>query len=334
MARQPATVREPSPVGPDVAVTFVRRAAWTLALTLVCPLAALAAEGGTGHYLPGGTATLIDLPPTKPGWVLEPIYLHYDGKTSASRSIPIAGTVAAGLNATSDAVLLGGLYTFEQTVLGAHYSAGAYLPYVWIDVKADIGTALGTRRRQDSASGIGDMTLIPAMLAWKSGFWQYNAFLPVYAPTGKYEKDRLANPGLNYWTFDPTAGVSYNNDKNGFNAALYAGISLNTENNATDYRSGSMLHFDGSVQQLLPAGPGFLGVGAEAFYLQQVTGDSGLGARFGNFKGRTAGVGPVLTYVLPLGKETFVAELRWLPELDVKNRLDGDYVWLKLVYQF
>ena len=115
---------------------------------------------------------------------------------------------------------------------------------------------------------------------------------------------------------------------------MYAGVALNTENPDTDYQSGSTLHLDGSVQQLLPVGPGYLGIGAEAFYLEQVTGDSGRGARLGDFMGRTAGIGPVLTYILPRGDDTFVAELRWLPELDVKSRLEGDYVWLKLVYQF
>ena len=85
---------------------------------------------------------------------------------------------------------------------------------------------------------------------------------------------------------------------------------------------------------MLPVGSGFLGIGAEAFYLDQVTADSGRGARLGDFQGRTAGIGPVLTYILPRGKETLVAELRWLPELDVQNRLEGDYVWLKVVYQF
>ncbi len=172
------------------------------------------------------------------------------------------------------------------------------------------------------------------MLAWETGFWQVSATLPVYAPTGEYRKGRLANPGLNYWTFDPTLGVSYNNDRNGFNAALYLGLSLNTENPDTRYRSGSTLHLDGSIQQLLPVGSGFLGIGAEAFYLDQVTADSGQGARLGDFQGRTAGIGPVLSYVLPRGTKTFVAELRWLPELDVSNRLKGDYVWLKLVMQF
>jgi len=309
---------------------------WALALTfaLGCPGVALAAEGGVGHYLPGGMATLIDRPPTKPGWVVEPIYLHYEGSAAASRAIPIAGTLAAGLSASSDALLLGGLYTFAQTPLGAHYSLGAYLPYVWATVEAQLDTPLGTVRRRDRAAGIGDLTLIPVMLAWETGFWQVSATLPVYAPTGEYRKGRLANPGLNYWTFDPTLGVSYNNDKNGFNAALYLGLSLNTENPDTRYRSGSTLHLDGSIQQLLPVGSGFLGIGAEAFYLDQVTADSGQGARLGDFQGRTAGIGPVLSYVLPRGTKTFVAELRWLPELDVSNRLKGDYVWLKLVYQF
>jgi len=314
---------------------LARRTALALCLACAAGVPAWASEGGTGHSLPGGAATLIDLPPTKPGWVVEPMYLNYEGDASASKSIPIAGLVVGEMSAKSDAVLLGGLYTFEPTVLGgAHYSAGVFLPYVSIEVEASVATALGNVRRKDSASGMGDIMMIPVMLAWKSDFWQYSAFLPTYAPTGDYEKGQLANPGLNYWTFDPTVGVSYNNDKTGFNAALYTGIALNTENSATDYESGSMLHFDGSVQQLLPVGPGFLGIGAEAFYFEQVTADSGGSEALGDFEGRTAGIGPVLTYILPHATETFVAELRWLPETEVRNRLEGEYIWLKLVYQF
>lgn len=316
------------------ATIFIRRALLLLALAFSLPLASLAAEGGAGHYLPGGLATLIDLPPTKPGWVVEPIYLHYSGDTSASTQIPIAGTVGAKLEADSDAALLGGLYTFEPTLLGAHYSIGAYLPYIWITVKGSVDTRFGTLERRDRASGIGDMTLIPAMLAWKHERWQFDALLPISAPTGSYETGRLANPGLNYWTFDPTFGGSYNNEKIGFNAALHTGIAVNTENPDTDYTSGAMFHLDGSVQQLLPVGPGYLGIGAEAFYLQQVTADSGSGATFGDFEGHTVGVGPVLSYLLPIGENTFAVEVRWLPELDVERRLKGDYVWLKMVYQF
>jgi hypothetical protein len=109
---------------------------------------------------------------------------------------------------------------------------------------------------------------------------------------------------------------------------------FNTENPDTDYRSGTLTHLEGSIQQLLPVGKGFLSLGAEAFWVEQVTADSGQRPIFGDFKGRTAGIGPVLGYVLPMSKQNFAAELRWLPELETKNRLKGDYVWLKLVYQF
>ena len=43
----------------------------------------------------------------------------------------------------------------------------------------------------------------------------------------------------------------------------------------------------------LPVGKGAFGAGANGFYLQQTTGDSGSGARLGSLKEMTAGVGPV-----------------------------------------
>ena len=92
--------------------------------------------------------------------------------------------------------------------------------------------------------------------------------------------------------------------------------------------------YDGSVQQLLPVEPGYIGAGGEAFYLQQVSADSSSGTSFGDFKGHSVGIAPVFSYILPLGEETFVTEFRWLPELDTKPRLEGDYFWLKAVYQF
>lgn len=309
-------------------------AVFALAALALMPAGGNASEGGTGHYVPGAVATMIDLAPTKPGWVIEPIYLHYEGDAGLADAIPIAGIDVFGLKATSDVLLVGGFYTLEQQVLGAYYSVGAMAPYVWMSVEGEIETVLGDRRRRDTVSGLGDVTLIPALLGWKDGPWQYNAALTVYAPTGDYEVGRLANPGLNYWSFNPWAGVSYNNPTNGFNAALHGGLVFNTENPDTDYRSGVMTHLEGSVQQLLPVGHGFLSIGAEAFWLEQVTADSGQRPILGDFKGRTAGIGPVLGYVLPMGEQNFVAELRWLPELETKNRLAGDYVWLKLVYQF
>jgi len=129
-------------------------------------------------------------------------------------------------------------------------------------------------------------------------------------------------------------GAVYSHKASGFNAMLHVGYAMNTENPDTDYQSGSLLHFEGVIQQIVPAGSGFLTLGAEGFYFDQITGDSGAGATLGDFKGLTAGLGPVLGYIQPLGKQSLVVELKWLTELETKKRLEGDYLWLKMLYKF
>ena len=79
---------------------------------------------------------------------------------------------------------------------------------------------------------------------------------------------------------------------------------------------------------------GVFGLGANAFFYQQITGDSGSGALLGDFEGRALGVGPVLSYATKIGKTDVIAEAKWLPELDVENRMKGDYVWVKLAVVF
>ena len=304
-----------------------------LFVLITVPRTVVAGEGGTTHILPGANATLLDLLPTKPGGFFKPMYLNYSGSISAQ--IPTAAGLCGNVEATLNTLALGAGYTFEQPVLGsAHYTVAAFLPYSWLDISANVQTAVGTVRRENTVSAFGDLTILPVMLAWKTGDWQIDALIPIYAPTGSYQKGRLGNLGLNYWTFDPMIGVAYSNQKKGFNAMIHAGYAINTENPDTDYRSGSLLHFDAAIQQLLPMGSGFLTLGVEGFYFEQVTGDSGDGAKLGDFKGRTAGLGPVLGYILPLGNQALSAELKWLPELDTKKRLEGDYIWLKMVYKF
>jgi hypothetical protein len=293
----------------------------------------LAGEGGSSHVLPGATATLADLPATAGATFVKPMFLNY--KSSASAAIPTGAGVTTNLDVTLNTVVVIAGMTLEKLVLGgAHYTFAVALPYSNVDLA---GTVLlpggGNVARQTSVSGLGDITLIPAMLAWKQGEWQFNAMLPIYTPTGSYELGRLGNTGLNYWTFDPTIGAVYSTKK-GFNAMLHVGYAMNTKNSATDYESGSLLHLEAAVQQMLPVGAGLMTLGVEAFYFDQITGDSGAGATLGDFKGRTSGLGPVLGYVKPLGKETLILEAKWLNEAETTKRLKGDFLWLKAVYKF
>jgi hypothetical protein len=71
-----------------------------------------------------------------------------------------------------------------------------------------------------------------------------------------------------------------------------------------------------------------------AYYYRQVTGDSGSGANFGDFKGKSVGVGPVVSYVSKVASHDVIAELKWLHETETENRLTGDILWLKVVFKF
>jgi len=180
-----------------------------------------------------------------------------------------------------------------------------------------------------------DRILLPFMLGWVRGDLKYDMRLFVYTPTGEYDQDDLANVGKNYWTFEPVVSLSYISSKIGLEVSAFAGVDFNTKNDATDYQTGDQFHLDLTVAQHLPLGKrGLIGIGANAFYYQQITGDSGSGAILGDFEGRTVGVGPVLSYVTKVGKTDLIAEVKWLPELDVEHRLKGDYVWFKLAMLF
>ena len=250
-----------------------------------------------------------------------------------SRKLPSGGLIAAGLDATAYSDTILALYQTPLKLLGGYYAVGVAIPYVWMKAKGqDTGPLGNTITVRDKANGIGDITLYPFMLGWTglNGDLKYDVRLGIYAPTGDYDTGKLANLGKNYWTFEPVVSLSYISSKIGLELSAFAGMDFNTENHKTDYRTGTQFHLDFTVAEHLPLLGGIIGIGANGFYYQQITGDSGSGASLGVFKGRTLGIGPVLSYATKIWKKDLVAEVKWLPELDVKNRLKGDYIWFKL----
>jgi len=312
----------------------------SIACALALAAASRAEEGGSAHYLPGTTASFIDAFPGKPGGLAVMNYFtYYDASAPINRQLPLGGLLTAGINATVYADTVAGIYQAPCNVLGGGFAFGVAVPYVWLEVKGQAqrvgstGTPGPVFSASDKADGIGDLTLIPFMLGWTNILpdFKLDTRLSIFAPTGEYEAGRLANVGKNYWSFEPGVMASWLSSKIGTEVSLYTGVDFNLENSDTAYTSGTSLHLDLTVAQHLPLFGGFVGVGANGFYYQQLTGDSGSGARLGDFEGMTYGVGPVVSYVRPLGNKTqLLAEVKWLPELDVEKRLKGDYVWFKL----
>lgn len=307
--------------------------AWSLGLALLSA-SLLAEEGGSGHYFPGSMASFVDGVPVGEAVILRYNLVHYAGSTEANRSIPVGGSTALGLDASSWAHGLTALWRPPvEFADGWSYAASMTVPYIFMDVSASAATGPLALNLDEQVDGLGDLVLMPVMLNYHiNADWNANARLGIYAPTGDYEVGRLANTGKNFWTIEPTIAAMYFGQSNGIEASLFFGMDFNTENPDTNYRSGTSLHLDGTFAQHFPLLNGLAGVGVSAFTYHQITGDSGDGAIFGDFKARTNGVGPAISFVSP-GSGSIIAELKWLHEFDVKNRLEGDTVFLKVVFK-
>lgn len=290
---------------------------------------ASAEEGGSAHYAPGATASFIDALPGKPAIVTANAFTYYHGE--ATPPIDFAGNATLNAHATLYADSIFALYETPLTLFGGNYAVATVIPYVWLKVEGNIQVGPLNPKVSDSTSGLGDIQLLPFILGWtNTSDMKYDVRLGVYAPTGDYEKGKLANAGRNYWTFEPTVSFSWLSSKIGTEVTVFSGFDINTENEDTHYQSGTSFHVDGTVSQHLPLFGGFAGVGAEGFVYEQITADSGSGATLGDFEGHTIGVGPVVSYAHKIGKVDFAGEVKWLPEVDVSKRLKGDYVWVKL----
>ena len=308
------------------------------AMTILAPFSSRAEESGSGHYMPGAYASFVDALPRKPGVAIANFFSYYSG--SADIGI-FGGLITAGLDATAYADTAVALYRTPLTLLGGYYCVGVAVPYVWMEVKGEvqrpsIGGGIVRQSKRDTANGFGDITVYPFMLGWTSlgGDLKYDVRLGIYVPTGDYKTGALANLGKNFWTFEPAVTLSYMSSKIGLELSAFAGIDLNTKNEDIDYRTGDQFHLDITVAQHLPILGGIAGLGVNGFYYQQIEGDSGSYALLGDFEGRTVGLGPVLSYVTKVLNHDFVAELKWLREVDVNHRIEGDYVWFKLAMQF
>lgn len=312
-----------------------------VALGLLAALAAVsgtarAEEGGSGHYLPGSMASFADAVAPKETLVMRVNLVNYQGSVGKTQPLPIAGVTALGAEAQSTAL---GLTAFWRPPVeigaGWSYAMSATLPLVWMDVTADVSAKSVAASRTSSTTGLGDLVLIPLMLNQSvNPDFNINYRLAAYAPTGSYQVGRLANTGKNFWTVEPTVGFMYFGQKNGREASVYLGADFNRENPDTQYKSGTQVHVDGTLAQHFPLHGGLAGVGLSGYYYEQVTGDSGAGATFGDFKAKTVGFGPVASWVTKIGGHDTIAEFKWLHETGTRNRLQGDLLWLKVLYKF
>lgn len=289
------------------------RATAAMALLAACVSAQATEDGGTVY--PNGTENFMAgaLPP--PGLYGMVFGNHYratrvNDDNGHDLKIP-------GFKITAD-VLAGRLVWVPGTkVLGGDLAAHAIVPVV--NLKVDVPGA------SQEKTAIGDITTGLALGYHHSPQLHSVAALDFFVPVGDYAKADIANTGRNHWAFEPVYALSYV-DPAGFNGDLKFGYIVNLKNKDTDYTSGQEFHFDYSAGW--GVGNGWtLGLGGYVY--QQVTDDKQAGTKVANNKGSALAIGPSVKY--DSGKGWF-ATLKWQTETEVKNRAQGNALWLKVVF--
>ena len=305
-----------------------------LAFAALAP-AAEAAEGGAGVYLLGKRGPLAAFVP-KPGWYLTDDVFYLTG--DRSELTPLGDRIVGNVDAEALINIAQLTWVADTTILGGRLAVSAVLPYGNVDVTAG-GTVAGPggieigRTLNDSVTGIGDPA-VGSSLGWKKRtgdkFRAWSTYASVSVPVGDYEVGRIANVGKNRWAVDVGGAYTMANFKRGRELSSVLGFTFNGDNEDTDYSTGTEMHLEFAGKQHLPSHWSFGFVG---YWYEQLTGDSNNPAVLGDFKGRAIALGPEVSYQFVQNpKRPVTLDLRWYHEFEVKNRLEGDSVFLTISF--
>jgi hypothetical protein len=332
-----------------------RRVAIILAVA-VCggftPTMSQAAENASGWYALGTKASMAGfLPP--PGTYFVDVNMYYEGTASSTSAVGVAlrdiSQAARQLNLQGELLvetradvtgkvyynLPSFLWVAPQKVLGGNVGFGAIVPFgaknVDFDLDALATLSLGppinqtftrgqTFSETDSSTDFGDPVL-NAVIGWHEGNFHWNVSTLVNVPIGPWSNSSSSNLSFNHWGLDTTAAVTWLDPNIGLELSAAPGFTFNWENPDTDYRTGTEFHVEFAVLQHFSEK---FALGVAGFHYEQITGDSGSGARLGDFKGRVTSIGPVMTYNFALGQIPVSTQLMWTHDFNVENRLEGD----------
>jgi hypothetical protein len=227
---------------------------------------------------------------------------------------------------------VGAYYTFEKSILGGTYSIGAIIPFGYAELEASV-TGPGGRNIgvSDDTFHVADIALVPLQLNWTVGDFHFKFAEAIVAPTGGYDLDNVVNIGRNYWAFDTVAAFTWLSTSTGTEFSMEPGIMANTENDKTDYQTGAEFHVDFTVNQFLAES---FAVGLRGYYYRQVTGDSGSGARLGDFEGESLGLGPGLFWQPEFAHDKLAVVGKWMRDVTATNRIESDYFTFGLAWTF
>jgi hypothetical protein len=307
-----------------------------LTLAIVATAALLAgqahaAEGGASLYLLGSGGPEAAVMPPLPGVFFDNTFYYYDAGAGAGKEFQLGGNVVANLRARVGADFATVVWVPTTNFAGGTLEIGGVLPIGEADVRVSailtgpLGHQVGVSVR-DSALVVGDPVGIAA-LGWTFGKLHLQGSALVNFPIGDYRQGELANLAFHRWAGDTSLAATWHDPKTGWDLSAKAGFTFNGTNDVTQYTTGTEFHIEGSIEKTVAKQ---WAIGAQVYYYDQVTGDSGAGNRLGAFEGRVAGVGGTVSYSFAVGHTPMNLRGRIMTEFDAVNRVEGTSYWLDL----
>ena len=283
-----------------------------------------ATEGGLGRPISGAAINpYAGLVPPLPGFAVGVAEAYYDASIGGGTTVPIGINLTLGVDMKVSFTPVTVLYIWPTQGKEWNFASAVSLPLASVEAEATVTVGRRTGLVKDDNFGLFDIALVPIVASYHLSQTDHLAFnFTIWAPTGDYDQDRLANLGTNTWTFIP--GVAYTKIFPTSNVELSAawGLQFDTENTATNYQNGVLSDLEATVIKRWKNGFGFGAIGS---WIQQVSDDSGPTAdRLNGFVGQAFGVGPIVTYSTKVGTSHLDFNARWVHEFENSNRPEGD----------
>jgi hypothetical protein len=299
---------------------------------LAIPQTALADAGGLSFWLPGTFGSLAATP-VAPGWAYTTIYLHLDQSAGAGKNFVtsggVGGSIVAGLTAHADVLVEGVTYTSALPVLGgqAGFSVLAAPGNLGVGINATLTGPLGNAisgSKFDNRTTVSDV-FYQGTLKWNQGVNNEMVYISGNIPSGTYDSSRLANLSFGFPAVDIGGGYTYLDQKTGHEFSVVGGITYSAPNPDLQYQNGIDAHLDWAASQFVTKN---VLVGVAGYYFQQLTDDSGAGAKLGGFRGMAVGIGPQLGFLFPVGDYQGYLNVKGYKDLAVENRPEGWSTWV------
>ena len=229
------------------------------------------------------------------------------------------------MRATSWVNLATLLWSTPVAIFGGNLAFSATLPAGGPDVRAGLGllsadmNSAFVRNAHQSIATVGDPFLVGS-IGWHAGNLHWTTGVGVNIPVGDYQERVLANVAFHHWAADLYGSATWLDKTTGRELSGSLGVTFNGNQPRNQLPTGTELHLDFAAIQHLPGG---WSVGLVGYHYNQLTGDSGAGARLGAFKGRVTALGGTLGYTFKLADRDISTSVRVFREFDVQNRLEG-----------